>query len=581
MSASTLPIASGRDTARLAWGILRRRPWTLAGALVLLAGTATAGLAVPTGLGMLVDVVVDGGDPVLAIALIAVGVVGGSLLGAAGAIVLALVLETALARLREDVVDAALSLSPAVVDTIPDGELVARTTHDVEAVGEVTTEAIPAFAGSLLAVVATGIGLAALHPLLLVAMLAVVPVHAVALRHYIRRAPRMYAAERAAVSARSREMLAAMRSLPTLQAYGWTETAGERIGHRSWTVLRWALRTRLVQARLGFGMNMAEAAGLASILAVGGWLAGSGTVTVGEVTTASLLFLALFGPLAVLVMLVDDLQAASAALARIVGVVRSARTDRGRTADASIDAPAAIAVTGLRAGYPDREDALHAVDLHVPHGQWVAIVGSSGAGKTTLARAIVGLLEARAGSVSVAGHDPVTLDEASRAERVVMVGQDVHVFSGSVRDNLLVAAPSADDAALVAAMDAVAGAAWRTRIGDLDALVGDGNAHVEPVDAQRIALARVLLSSASIVVLDEATADADTHDARALELAARRAFAGRTVLTVAHRLSQARDADRILVLDAGRVVEDGAHDDLAHAGGPYATLWAAWSSQRG
>lgn len=581
MSTSTLPIASGRDTARLAWGILRRQPWTLAGAFVLLAGTAAAGLAVPTGLGMLVDVVVEGGEPVLAVALVAAGVVGGSLLGAAGAIVLALVLETALARLRSDVVDAALSLSPVAVDRIPDGELVARTTNDVEAVGEVTTQAIPAFAGSLLAVVATAIGLAALHPLLLVAMLAVVPVHAIALRSYLRRAPRVYASERAAVSARSREMLAAMRALPTLQAFGWTQAAGERIGTRSWTVLRWALRTRLVQARLGFGMNMAEAAGLASILAVGGWLAASSVVTVGEVTTASLLFLALFGPLAVLVMLVDDLQAAAAALARIVGVVQSGRSDRGAPADPRVDASAAIAVTALRAGYPDRPDALHAVDLHVPHGQWVAIVGSSGAGKTTLARAIVGLLDARAGSVFVAGHDPVTLEESARAERVVMVGQDVHVFSGTLRDNLRIAVPTADDAALAAAMDAVAGAAWRTRIGDLDALVGDGHAHVEPVDAQRIALARVLLSPASIVVLDEATADADTYDARALELAARRALSGRTVLTVAHRLSQARDADRILVLDAGRIVEDGAHDDLAHAGGPYAALWAAWSSQRG
>ncbi|PPF34912.1 ABC transporter ATP-binding protein [Pseudoclavibacter sp. AY1H1] len=593
---TTLPIASGKRTARLAWHLLTLRPWMLVLSIALLGAAACAALLVPTGLGRLVDAVTGADHSLLDVALLLIaGIAGSAALGALGSMALAAVLETALARLREDFVSAALSLPPVLVDEIADGELVSRATDDVDTVGEVTTGAVPAVVSAGLAVIATGIGLAVLNPLFLLAMLTVVPVHAFALWRYLRKAPRLYAAERVAVAARSREMVSAIQALPTVHAFGWGKAITERIRTRSWNVLRWSLRTRIVQSRFGFRMNMAEAVGLASVLLVGAWLAFSGSATIGEVTTAALLFQALFGPFIALLMLVDDLQSAGASLARVAGVIQLAPARAGLSAPASaagaaIAAAVAVAgepatpdveLRGVVAAYPGRPAVLWIDELRIPAGQRVAIVGSSGAGKSTLARVLMGLLDVREGRVDVAGLDPALMEENERARRVVMVSQDVHVFSGTLRHNLLMARENASDSELHEALESVAGPRWRHTFADgLETLIGEGNAELTATDAHRLALARALVTRASIVILDEATADADTTDARALEAAARRALAGRTVVTVAHHLTQASSAERVLVMEHGRIVEDGTHDELLDSEGPYRELWAAWSSHR-
>ncbi|WP_424464317.1 ABC transporter ATP-binding protein [Pseudoclavibacter helvolus] len=597
-----LPIASGRRAARLAWHLLTLRPWMLVLAIVLLGAAAAAALLVPAGLGRLVDAVTGVDHGLLEVALLLLGGVAGSAgLGALGSMALAAVLETALARLREDFVSATLALPPVLVDEIADGELVSRATDDVDTVGQVTTGAVPAVVSAGLAVVATGVGLAVLNPLFLLAMLTVVPVHAFALWRYLRKAPRLYAAERVAIASRSREMVSAIQALPTLHAYGWAGGIAERIRTRSWNVLRWALRTRIVQSRFGFRMNMAEAVGLTSVLIVGAVLAFNDAATIGEVTTAALLFQALFGPFIALLMLVDDLQSAGASLARVAGVIElgpvppdeqprvavalgESLASAGEVlADAAAGGPPEpdISLEAVVAAYPGRPAVLWIDELRIPARQRVAVVGSSGAGKSTLARVLMGLLEVRAGRVDIGGHDPAEMGELERAGRVVMVSQDVHVFSGTLRHNLLIARESASDAELESALEAVAGARWRHVFADgLETLIGEGNAELSATDAHRLALARALVTRAPIVILDEATADADTADARALEAAARRALEGRTVVTIAHHLTQASTAERVLVMEHGRIVGDGPHEQLVAVEGPYRELWSAWTAHR-
>lgn len=591
---TTLPIASGKRAARLAWHLLTLRPWMLVLSIALLGAAAGAALLVPTGLGRLVDAVTGVDHSLLDVALLLIaGIAGSAALGALGSMSLAAVLETALARLREDFVSAALALPPVLVDEIADGELISRATDDVDTVGEVTTGAVPAVVSAVLAVIATGIGLALLNPLFLLAMLTVVPVHVFALWRYLRKAPRLYSAERVAIASRSREMVSAIQALPTVHAFGWGKAITERIRTRSWNVLRWSLRTRIVQSRFGFRMNMAEAVGLASVLIVGAWLAFSGSATIGEVTTAALLFQALFGPFIALLMLVDDLQSAGASLARVAGVIQVAPAPAGLSASATAAGAALAAAVagepatpdvelrGVVAGYPGRPAALWIDELHIPAGQRVAVVGSSGAGKSTLARVLMGLLDVREGRVDVSGLDPALMEENERARRVVMVSQDVHVFSGTLRHNLLIARENASDTELHEALESVAGPRWRHTFADgLETLIGEGNAELTATDAHRLALARALVTRAPIVILDEATADADTSDARTLEAAARRALDGRTVVTVAHHLTQASSAERVLVMERGRIVEDGTHAELLDIDGPYRELWAAWSSHR-
>ena len=212
------------------------------------------------------------------------------------------------------------------------------------------------------------------------------------------------------------------------------------------------------------------------------------------------------------------------------------------------------------------------MDLDVAPGERLAVVGASGAGKTTLGSIVVGVHTPRDGEVRIGGVPLTDLDQIRR--HVVVVTQEVHLFAGTVADNLRLARPDASDDTLQGALSQIGVCV------DLDTMVGDGADEVSATLAQQLALARLVLADPAVVVLDEATAEAGSAGARVLEDAAERALRGRTAIVIAHRLTQAAAADRIAVMDKGRVVEVGRHTDLVASGGPYAALWSAWSGAR-
>ncbi|MDN5934009.1 MAG: ABC transporter ATP-binding protein/permease, partial [Pseudonocardia sp.] len=205
-------------------------------------------------------------------------------------------------------------------------------------------------------------------------------------------------------------------------------------------------------------------------------------------------------------------------------------------------------------------------------GEFFALLGPNGAGKTTLGAVLAGAQAPTAGTVEIGG---VPLAELAQVRRhVAVVTQEVHVFAGTVADNLRLARSGATDAELAAALERVGAALG------LDEVVGDGAGELGATVAQQLALARLVLADPAVAVLDEATAEAGSSGARVLEVAAAAALAGRTAVVIAHRLTQAATADRVVVLDKGRVVETGPHAELVEAGGPYAALWAAWAGPR-
>jgi ATP-binding cassette subfamily C protein len=470
--------------------------------------------------------------------------------------------EPALARLRERVVQRVVGLRLGDVERAGSGDVLARVGDDVAHVAVALREAVPAMAGAGLTVALTIVGLAALDWRLALAGLCAAPIQLWTLRWYVRTSGPVYAAERTAGSARAQQLLETLGGLPTVRAFGLGRDHHARVAARSQDVLDLSLRTVRMQTRFFGRLNMAELVGCAAILLAAFWLVRDGAIDIGAATAAALYFIRLFDPINTLLFLVDELQSAGASLARLVGVAELPAPAPAERAEHS-----GLQLRGIHHAYVPGRDVLHDVDLTVAAGERVALVGLSGSGQTTLARLAAGVEPPQRGRVD--------------GSEATLVAQEVHVFAGPLAADLRLAAPQATDDELRRALDVVGARGWVEALPEgLETVVGDGGHRLNATQAQQLALARLVLADRPVAVLDEATAESGSAGARTLEESARAALQGRTALVVAHRLAQAVESDRIVVLHDGRVVEEGRHDELVAAGGRYAALWAAWSAAR-
>lgn len=325
-------------------------------------------------------------------------------------------------------------------------------------------------------------------------------------------------------------------------------------------------------------MTVIELVMLVCGLLISFWVVQAGALTVGAVTAAMLLLIRLRGPLMGLMRVIDTVQSGYASLSRIVGVVM----DPPRAVpDFGAPTPGGVAeLKEVSFSYDDGGWAVQDVNLKLPAGHTVALVGASGAGKTTVAALLAGLRVPATGTVLVDGVEVSALSDSERVARLAMISQEVHVFSGTLREDLSLAAPQASDAQMEDALQRV-GAQWYARLEEgLDTVIGARGIRLDPVAAQQLALARILLLDPKIVIMDEATAEAGSVGAEALEEVATEVTRRRTALIVAHRLDQAARADSIAVMANGRVVEQGSHHELLDYGGRYKQLWTAWQKGR-
>lgn len=569
-----------RELARQLSTIPRARWWFLL-AVALLGLGSYATVLVPQLMGQIVDLV-TGDGAVQAMwrigAELVVASVAGAAMSAVGFYLVSRLSERVIANLRQDMVGTALGLPTHQVEDAGTGDLVSRSTDDVAELSAAVTETLPTLSTSLFSIAATVVALSALDWHFIVIPIVVVPVYYLAARMYLARAPKRYAAERAAMAERARRVLEAIRGRATVRAYSMENRMHTEIENASWSVVRLGITARTTMLVLNSWMLGIEFLMLTMTLGVGYYLVSTGALTVGAVTGAVLMIIRLSGPINTLMRVLDVIQSGYASLARIVGVVADPPVP---VPDCGADAPVGrVELRDVSFSYGSGW-AVRNVDLTIHPGETVAIVGASGAGKTTVAALLAGLRVPDAGEVLVDGYPVSQLSDSERIARIATVSQEVHVFSGTLRQDLTLAKPEATDLELYSALDRVHAHSWFDRLpSGLDTVVGSRGPQLEPVAAQQLALARILLLDPAIVVMDEATAEAGSAGAGALEDAADEVTQGRSALVVAHRLDQASQADSILVMDGGKIVERGTHDQLLARGGIYHRLWSAWTIGR-
>ncbi|MFD4129657.1 ABC transporter ATP-binding protein [Streptomyces globisporus] len=581
---TTLRTATGGEAARWVARHCRQAPWLSASTvLTTVAGAALQVLPVLL-LGQVVDGVV-GGESRSILLTVGILMVAAALFGAAATAASTFLIgklgAELLARLREEAVRAVLGMPSARVEEVGRGDVLSRVGDDVAVISKGIRTAIPTvFSAGVLVVIAT-IGMFGLDWRLGLAGACALPAYALALRWYLPRSAPLYRKQRAAQAHRAQALISGLNGIDTVRAYRLEDAVREKVTDESWRVRNLGIEVFRFFGRFVGRENRAEFIGLVLILVVGYALLEADAATLGEVSAAPLMFHRLFTPLGAIMFTFDEAQKSGASLTRLVGVFSEPSEER-LVGDASVAAaavaPYPVTVRDLTFTYPGAEDpVLRDVSLSIPAGGSLALVGATGAGKSTLAALIAGIGRPQAGSVHIGTHDLAGMDEAGARALVSILTQETHVFSGPLSDDLRLAAPLASDDDLMDALRTVGAGEWAGSLPDgLNTPVGEGGERLDVTKVAQLALARLVLGRSPVVVLDESTAEAGSEGAAELERAVLAACSGRTTLFVAHRLTQAMAADRIAVLSAGRVVEEGTHSELVELGGQYARLWRAW-----
>lgn len=467
------------------------------------------------------------------------------------------------------------------LEGVPSGSLLARLTSDIEAIAAMARRSLPVLVDSLLLLLVAFVILVVISPPLAAVTLAAVPPAAVGMAWYRRRGGALYAAERE----RTGDMVAVLKEsvdgAAEAQAFGRERDLQRRCEESDGQVVAAYLATAGARNRLRATVKASQVAAMVAIVAGGTLLTTQGVTTVGMVAAFTLYSNRLLAPVEALIGVLAELQSGQAALRRVVGLLDASLGARAGAGVLPLPMSGALELRGVRFGYNGADAALRDVDLRVAPGEQIAIVGATGAGKTTLASLLAGVREPDAGRITFGGVDLARAERASLRERIALVPQEGHMFTGSLADNIRIARPGATDADIRTALEHVGAPEHLREPRTLAAAVSSSGSPLSAGERQLVALARAVLAGPAVIVLDEPTAELDVGARDTVERALRQATGERTLVVVSHSLSTAARADRVAVLDRGRLLGVGTHAELLSVLPIYRELWHAWRLDSG
>ncbi len=458
------------------------------------------------------------------------------------------------------------------------GVLVSRLTSDVQALNELVREALVEISGSALQIVLTVVALILLSPKLAAISLVALPILIASSWSFHHSAGVAYHAIRDRVAETLTALQEGLAGVRVVQAFRREKRTLERYRPRSQAQVHAWRRASFVNIRLFAFLPLAQASALIVVLLFAGSMYRNGEITIGTITAFVLYLIQLFDPIGRFTEWLGEFRQGLAALGKIVGLLEVPVAIRQKPDAVELPHEGTIALRGVTFGYGKRP-VVRDLTLEVAQGEHIALVGATGAGKSTVAKLLTRQYDPQEGSIELGAIDLRDATLASLRRQIVLLPQEGHLFTGTIAQNVQLAHPDATDDDVRRALRTIGALdRFESLPQGLDTDVQTRGLRLSAGERQLVGIARIALADPAVIVLDEATSSLDPATEAAVENALAAVAEGRTVITIAHRLSTAQRADRVAVMEHGELVEVASHDELVEQGDRYARLWASWQA---